>query len=104
MPALRTWAGTGSAVAQADPCCPAVVAGLVALLRPVVGAELADLQHLVEEAGRLGSQCFAEEVALQWRLRTGLTRLHGAPLNGSLVEHLLHAWSEDSHHHLFERT
>jgi hypothetical protein len=38
-----------------------VVAGLVALLQPAVGAELADLQHLVEEAGRLGSQRSAEE-------------------------------------------
>jgi hypothetical protein len=41
-----------------------VVAGLVALLRPVVGAELADPQHLVEEAGRLGSQRSAEEAGL----------------------------------------
>jgi hypothetical protein len=41
-----------------------VVAGLVALLRPAVGAELADLQHLVEEAGRLGSQLSAEEAGL----------------------------------------
>jgi hypothetical protein len=29
-----------------------------------VGVELADLQHLVEEAGRLGSQRSAEEVWL----------------------------------------
>jgi hypothetical protein len=29
-----------------------------------VGAELADLQHLVEEAGRLGSQRSAEKVGL----------------------------------------
>jgi hypothetical protein len=41
-----------------------VVAGLIALLRPAVGAELADLQHLVEEAGRLGSQRSAEEARL----------------------------------------
>jgi hypothetical protein len=41
-----------------------VVAGLVALLRPVVGAELADLQRLVEEAGRLGFQRSAEEAGL----------------------------------------
>jgi hypothetical protein len=41
-----------------------VVAGLVALLRPAVGVELADLQHLVEEAGRLGSQHSAEEAGL----------------------------------------
>jgi hypothetical protein len=41
-----------------------VVAGLVALLRPVVGAELADLQRLVEEAGRLDFQRSAEEAGL----------------------------------------
>jgi hypothetical protein len=41
-----------------------VVAGLVAHLRPVVGAELADLQRLVEEAGRLGFQRSAEEAGL----------------------------------------
>jgi hypothetical protein len=41
---------------------------------------------------------------LQWRLRTGLTHLHGASLKGCSIEHLLHAWAEDSHHHLFERT
>jgi hypothetical protein len=29
-----------------------------------VGAELADLQHLVEEAGRLGSQRSVEEAGL----------------------------------------
>jgi hypothetical protein len=40
------------------------VAGLVALLRPGVGAELADLQHLVEEAGRLDFQRSAEEARL----------------------------------------
>jgi hypothetical protein len=40
------------------------VAGLVALLRPAEGFELADLQRLVEEAGRLGFQCSAEEVGL----------------------------------------
>jgi hypothetical protein len=41
-----------------------VVAGLVALLRPAVGAELADPQHLVEEAGKLGSQRSEEEAGL----------------------------------------
>jgi hypothetical protein len=41
-----------------------VVAGLVALLRPAVGAELADLQHLLEEAGRLGFQHSVEEAGL----------------------------------------
>jgi hypothetical protein len=64
MPAPRTWAGTGSAVAQVVPRCSAVVAGLVSLLRPVVGSELADLQHLMEEARRLGSQRSAEEAGL----------------------------------------
>jgi hypothetical protein len=60
MLAPRTWAGTGSAVAQVDPRCPAVVAGLVALLEPAVGAELVDLQHLVEEAGLAGSAMAVE--------------------------------------------
>jgi hypothetical protein len=55
MPSPRTWAGTGSAVAQADLCCPAVAAELVALMRPAVGAELADPRHLAEEAGKLDS-------------------------------------------------
>jgi hypothetical protein len=40
------------------------VAGLVALLRPAEGVELADLQRLVEEAGRLGFQRSAEEAGL----------------------------------------
>jgi hypothetical protein len=65
MPTLHTWAGTGSAVAQVDPCFPAVVAGLVALLRPAVGAELADPQHHVEEAGKLGSRRFIRHLAFQ---------------------------------------
>jgi hypothetical protein len=43
-------------------------------------------------------------LALQWRLRTGLTHLHGASLKECFIEHLLDAWTEDSHHHLFERT
>jgi hypothetical protein len=64
MPTPRTWAGTGSAVAQVDPCCPVVVAGLVALLWPAAGAELTDPRHLVEEAGKLGSQRSAEEAGL----------------------------------------
>jgi hypothetical protein len=63
-PTPRTWDGTGSAVAQVDPCCPAVVAGLVALLRPAVGAELADPQRLAEEAGKLDSQHSEEEAEL----------------------------------------
>jgi hypothetical protein len=58
------WAGTGSAVAQVEPLCPVVVAGLVSLLWPAAGAELADLHHLVEEAGRLGSQRSTEEAGL----------------------------------------
>jgi hypothetical protein len=64
MPTPRTWAGTGSAIAKVDPCCPAVAVGLVALLRPAVGAELADLRRLVEGAGKLGSQRSEEEVGL----------------------------------------
>jgi hypothetical protein len=64
MPTPRTWAGTGSAVAQVDPCCPVVVVGLVALLRPAVGVELADPQRLVEEAGKLDSQRSEEEAGL----------------------------------------
>jgi hypothetical protein len=40
------------------------VAGLAALLRPSDGVEPVDLQRLVEEAGRLGSQRSAEEVGL----------------------------------------
>jgi hypothetical protein len=43
-------------------------------------------------------------LALQWRLRTGLTHLHGASLKGCPIELLLHAWTEESYHHLFERT
>jgi hypothetical protein len=43
-------------------------------------------------------------LALHWRLRTGFAQLHGASLDGCLAECLLHAWTEDSHHHLLERT
>jgi hypothetical protein len=64
MPSPRTWVGTGSAVAQVDPCCPAVVAELVALLKPVVGAELANPQRLAEEAGKLDFQRSEEEAGL----------------------------------------
>jgi hypothetical protein len=35
---------------------------LAVLLRPVVGAELADPQHPAEEAGKLDFQSFEEEV------------------------------------------
>jgi hypothetical protein len=41
-----------------------VVAELIVLLSPAVGVELADLQHLVEEAGKLDSQCSEEEAGL----------------------------------------
>jgi hypothetical protein len=61
---LCTWAGTDSAVAQVDPCCPAVVAGLAALLRPVVGAKLADPQRLAEKAGKLDFRRYEEEAEL----------------------------------------
>jgi hypothetical protein len=40
------------------------VAGLVALLRPAEGVEVVDLQHLEEEAGRLGFQRSVGEVGL----------------------------------------
>jgi hypothetical protein len=40
------------------------VVGLVALLWPAEGVELADLQRLAEEAGRLGFQRSAEEAGL----------------------------------------
>jgi hypothetical protein len=43
-------------------------------------------------------------LALHWRLRTGFAQLHGAFLDGCLGECLLHAWTEDSYHHLLERT
>jgi hypothetical protein len=56
-----------------------VVAGLVALLRPVVGAELADLQNLVEEAGRLGSQHSAEEAGLVGSALAVENRTHPSP-------------------------
>jgi hypothetical protein len=51
-----TWTGTDSAVAQVDPCFPAVAAGLAVLLMPAVGAELADPQRPAEEAGKLDFQ------------------------------------------------
>jgi hypothetical protein len=40
------------------------VVGLAILLWPAEGVELADLQCLVEEAGRLGFQRFAGEAGL----------------------------------------
>jgi hypothetical protein len=64
MPTPHTWADMGSAVASVDPYCPVEVAGLAAPLRPIKGAEPDDLQRLVEEAGRLGFQCSAEEARL----------------------------------------
>ena len=64
MPAPRTWADMGSAVASVDLYCPVEVAGLASLLRPAEGVEPDDLQRLVEEAGRLGFQRSAEEAGL----------------------------------------
>jgi hypothetical protein len=61
---LRTWAGTDSAVAQVDPCCPAVVAGLAVLLRPAVEAVLAVPQRSAEESGKLDFQRSKEEAGL----------------------------------------
>jgi hypothetical protein len=50
----------GSAVDLVDLYCLAEVAGSVVLLWLAEEVELADLQHLVEEAGRAGSQRSAE--------------------------------------------
>jgi hypothetical protein len=44
-----------------------------------VGAELADLQHLVEEAGRLGSQHFAEEAGLAGSAMAAENWTHPSP-------------------------
>jgi hypothetical protein len=55
------------------------VAGLVALLRAAVGAELADLQRLVEEAGRLGSQRSAEEAGLAGSAMAAENLTHPSP-------------------------
>jgi hypothetical protein len=79
MPAPRTWADTGSAVAQVDLRWLAAVAGLVVLLRPAVGAELADLQRLVEEAGRLGFQRSAEEAGLAGFVTAAENWTHPSP-------------------------
>jgi hypothetical protein len=69
----------GSAVAQVDLRCPVEVAGLVALLRPAVGAELAEPQRLVEEARRLGSQRFAEEAGLAGSATAAENWTHPSP-------------------------
>jgi hypothetical protein len=61
---LRTWAGTDSAVAQVDQCYPAAMAGLAALLRPIVGAELVDPRRLAEGAGKLDFRRSEEEAEL----------------------------------------
>jgi hypothetical protein len=55
------------------------VAGLVALLLPAVGAELADLQRLVEEAGRLDFQRSAEEVGLAGSAMAAENWTHPSP-------------------------
>jgi hypothetical protein len=107
MPAPRTWADTGSAVAQL--ICAALrwwldwlsSCGLQWGLNWLTSSALwRGLEGLASNAlrRRLGW------LAPQWRLRTGLTHFHGASLNGCSIEHLLHAWVEDSNHHLFERT
>jgi hypothetical protein len=79
MPTPHTWADTGSAVAQVDLRCPVEVAGLVALLWPAVGAELVDLQRLVEEAGRLGFQRSAEEARLAGFVMAAENWTHPSP-------------------------
>jgi hypothetical protein len=55
------------------------VAGLVALLRPAVGAELAGLQRLVEEVGRLGFQRSAEEAGLAGSTMAAENWTHPSP-------------------------
>jgi hypothetical protein len=55
------------------------VAGLVALLRPAVGAELADLQRLVGEVGRLGFQHSAEEAGLAGSAMAAENWTHPSP-------------------------
>jgi hypothetical protein len=55
------------------------VAGLVALLRPAVGAESADLQRLVEEVGRLGFQRSAEEAGLAGSAMAAENWTHPSP-------------------------
>jgi hypothetical protein len=56
-----------------------VVVGLVVLLRPAVGAELADLQRLVEGAGRLGFQRYAEEAGLAGSAMAAENWTHPSP-------------------------
>jgi hypothetical protein len=55
------------------------VAGPVALLRSAVGAELADLQRLVEEAGRLGFQRYKVEAGLAGFVMAAENWTHPSP-------------------------
>jgi hypothetical protein len=64
MPTPHTWADVGSAVELVDLYCLAEVVGSVVLLWPAEEVELPNLQHLVEEAGRAGSQRSTEEAGL----------------------------------------
>jgi hypothetical protein len=54
----------GSAVASVDLYCLAEVAGSAVPLQPPKEVELADLQHLAEEAGWAGCQRSAKEAGL----------------------------------------
>jgi hypothetical protein len=75
----------GSAVESVDLYCLAEAAGLAALLRPTEEVELFDLQRLVEEAGRPGSQRSEDEaglagfamVAENWTLQSPCCILEG---------------------------
>jgi hypothetical protein len=79
MPRLRTWAGTGSAVAQVDLCYPAVVAELAVPLRPAVEAEPAVSQRPVEVAGKLDFQRSEEEAALAGSVVAAESLIRPAP-------------------------
>jgi hypothetical protein len=84
-----------------------VVAGLAALLKLVMGAELADPQRPAEGAGMLDFQSSEEEAAVAGYVTVveSLTRpAPRCPLDGCLAERLFHAWAKDGHHHLLKRT
>jgi hypothetical protein len=63
-PNPHKWADMGSAVESFDLYCPVGVAGSAVPLQPAKEVELADLQRLAEEAGRVGSQRSTEEAGL----------------------------------------
>jgi hypothetical protein len=107
MPIPHTWADMGSAVASVDLCCPVEVVGLAALLRTAEGVNWLTSSALWMRLDGLASNALRRRLgwlALQWRLRTGLSNLHTASLKGCSIEYLLHARAKNNHHHLFERT